>query len=185
MRLPAAASAALFFSTLAFAACSSTTDPPPPPPADASTPPPPDASVEASQDAAVCPPVGAPSGPSTWTSLYADFFGPTGKASCAGDGFCHGGPTQEGAKSAFYVCDSKDGCFASMRSKTGVNERDSNLVKDGDVADPKKAALFGVIRLTREDCTQSGFMPKRSPFRFSREDVLRIQAWIAAGANND
>jgi hypothetical protein len=161
-------------------ACSSSDDSTPPPAADAGTP-----ADATAADAAACPPLGPVTGATTWTSLYADLFGPTGKASCAGDGTCHGSPTQDGTKAAFYLCDSKDGCYKSLRSKTGVNSTDSNLVRDADVAAPKKAALFGILRVTKEDCSVSGFMPKRPPYRLTREEVARIEAWIAAGANDD
>ena len=174
---------ALLSCTFILGALSCSSSDPPPAAADAGAPV--DAAAEAALDAATCPPLGPVTGATTWTSLYADFFGPTGKASCAGDGACHGGPTQEGTKAAFYLCDSKDGCYKSMRSKTGVSTTDSNLVRDADVAAPKKAALFGILRVTKEDCTVSGFMPKRPPYRLTREEVARIEAWIPAGANDD
>src|SRR5579864_3724850 len=41
----------------------------------------------------------------TFTDLHRDFFGPSGAASCAGNGTCHGDASQMGAKSSGgYVC---------------------------------------------------------------------------------
>lgn len=117
----------------------------------------------------------------TFADLYRDFFGPTGQASCAGDGLCHGGPDKAGALgSSGYVCGSdKDACYAAMTGTPG-------LVTSQDTTDPTKSTLYLVARHRRPDGTLAGSMPKR-PVRyvFSTASMERIATWIKNGAKND
>src|SRR5580700_7404147 len=54
----------------------------------------------------------------TWTSLYAEYFGPAGVASCAGSGTCHGSAEEAGYMASMYLCPpgDKDGCYMGITS---------------------------------------------------------------------
>lgn len=114
----------------------------------------------------------------TWVDLHRDFFGPTGRASCAGDGACHGAANQPGAKATGYVCaGGRDECYAGI-----VNER-TKLVIPGDTTTPANKSFLHLV-LRKSDGT--GLMPKRPPeFVFTVGDMARIDAWIQRGAPND
>ncbi len=117
----------------------------------------------------------------TFTDLYRDFFGPTGQASCAGDGLCHGSPEKAGAKgsSGFVCATEKAACWTSMT--TGA----SALVTAADATSPSTSALVLSIRHRRPDGGVVGNMPKRPLYVFSVASMQRITTWIAAGAKND
>ncbi len=117
----------------------------------------------------------------TWTDLYRDLFGPTGQASCAGDGLCHGSASQAGARgSNGFVCADKDACYASMTAAS------PGLVTSTDTTDPTKSVLYLTLRHRRTDGSVTGSMPKR-PFSyvFSTASMARIATWIQSGAKND
>lgn len=139
-------------------------------------------STSSSGDASVDRPeerVDAGSG-STWTDLYRDFFGPTGAASCAGDGNCHGTRDTQGALgSQGYVCADKDGCWASMTAAS------PGLVTTADATDPTKSTLYVTLRHRRSDGSLAGSMPQRPSYVFSVASMDRIASWIQRGAKND
>lgn len=114
----------------------------------------------------------------TWTDLYRDLFGPTGGASCAGDGLCHGSADQAGAVASGFVCDSQAGCRASMLGNSG-------LVKSADFTAPQQSFLATIVRRRRSDGSLLGSMPKRPAYVFSRASMERIQTWIQNGAPDD
>lgn len=117
------------------------------------------------------------SGGSTWAELYRDYFGPTGRASCAGDGACHGSSDQPGAQASGYVCaGGQDGCYS------GITNPKTRLVVPGDTTTPPEKTGLHII-LRKSDGT--GIMPKRPEFVFADADMRRIDAWIASGAPND
>jgi hypothetical protein len=114
----------------------------------------------------------------TWTSLYQDYFGPTGKASCAGTGVCHGDTSQAGYQGSGYVCPPTAAqCYA------GITATAAGLVTPGPpVSDPTTAGLYGVLR----KCAGGGSMPKEpATVFFTAGDMARIGAWIQAGAPDD
>lgn len=115
-------------------------------------------------------------GPSTWSSLYADYFGPTGKASCAGDGQCHGGADQPGAKATGYVCaPNASACYETVTK--------SRIVVAGDTTTPPEQSLLHVVL---RKCDGTGIMPKRpASVVFSPSDMERIHNWLRKGAPND
>ncbi len=109
----------------------------------------------------------------TWAGIYADFFAPTGKGSCAGDGTCHGAANEPGAVASNFVCGAdKNACFESMTGASG-------LVDATNPAPP--SGLESIIR----KASGGGRMPLRSTVSFSIDDVARIRAWIKNGAKND
>jgi hypothetical protein len=114
----------------------------------------------------------------TWASLYGDYFGPTGKASCAGTGVCHGDTSQAGYQGSGYVCPPTAAqCYA------GITAAAAGLVTPGPpVSDPTTTGLYGVLR----KCAGGGSMPKEpATVFFTAGDMARIDAWIAAGAPDD
>jgi hypothetical protein len=119
----------------------------------------------------------------TWTALYADYFGGTGRAACSGDGQCHGAATQAGVSpSGGYVCppDDKDGCYTSLTSQTAA------LISPG--LSFQNDALYQYLRKpTSLAGTTLNNMPKTPTevYTFSAKDLDRIAAWVAAGAKND
>lgn len=117
----------------------------------------------------------------TWNGLYRDFFGPSGKASCAGDGTCHGDASQPGAQASAWICNQdKDACYKSIRG-------DSGLVTDADVTNTDPTKLPFLLDIIRKDQPAGqNRMPKRpTTISFSIDDVARIKAWIKNGAKND
>jgi hypothetical protein len=113
----------------------------------------------------------------TWGDLYRDFFGPTGKASCAGNGACHGDTSQAGYNGSGYQCPGTAAeCYAGITATT------PGLVTPGPVGDPTTTGLYLILR----KCSGGGLMPKApATVEFTAADMARIAAWIQAGAPND
>jgi hypothetical protein len=112
---------------------------------------------------------------STFTDLYTDFFGPTGRASCSASSICHV-PGGEGASVSGYMCSPDQGsCWTSMTS---------SIVPEGGSSSPDDTILYGALRKA-PPTAGSGPMPLDSTFEFCPGDLARIKAWIAAGAKND
>ncbi len=161
-------------SLIAALGCSATSTSGGEPRFDAAPPPPPSpAALDASTNSNADVDAGT-----TWADLHRDFFGATGRASCAGDGACHGAANQPGAKATGYVCaGGRDECYAGI-----VNER-TKLVVPGDTTTPANKSFLHLV-LRKSDGT--GLMPKRPPeFFFTVGDMARIDAWIQRGAPND
>lgn len=134
---------------------------------DASPQPGPECTIEAGADAEA-----------SWPALYADYFGPTGVASCGREpGNCHGGANDLGIPASGYVCTTEAECYASLTGK-------SHLVRiPEDVADAGHSILIAELRHKLPNGTITGSMPKRpSNCVFSPEAVARIEAWMASGA---
>jgi hypothetical protein len=111
-----------------------------------------------------------------WTSLYNDFFGPSGVASCAGTvGQCHGEASGLGAQASNYVCaGGVTGCYQ------GITNSAAGLVTVGDTTD---SPLTSTLYLTLRKACGGGTMPKQpANFFFSAADMQRIADWIGAGA---
>jgi hypothetical protein len=143
----------------------------------------------------------------TWTDLYRDFFGPTGVASCAGNGHCHGDPSQPGAQASFYVCappasdagvaptaEAGSNADAALAADAVASEPDSFAAARAACLDSMKSAglvaagtafsdsrLYSVLRKE----SGGGYMPQSPPYSFSADDIQRMTDWVAAGANND
>ncbi len=115
----------------------------------------------------------SPLGPATWTGIYADYFGPTGTAGCAG-ATCHTSTDQSGYVVSKFICPDKDACYTSL---TGT----SKMILPTDAANPAKSKLMRNLR----QVGNAGKMPSGSGFVFSASDAARIGAWIAGGAKND
>ncbi len=51
----------------------------------------------------------------TWTDLYTCYFGPSGKTSCVGQGFCHGSSNGTGAFPVGWTCGTtRESCWQGM-----------------------------------------------------------------------
>ncbi len=118
--------------------------------------------------------------PASWSALYKDVFGPTGTASCAGTGACHGSKDQLGARgSGGFVCADQDGCRASI-----LDPATGPLVGPEDKSAPETSGLYGVLRRVEGGRTV-GIMPKTPAYVFTEAELGRIKTWIANGAPND
>ena len=133
----------------------------------------------------------SPQGPSTWTALYADYFGPTGLANCSSLSTCHGSAMATGAGTSGFVCGtSKDECWQGMTVGTNCVA----AVPPCPIVQGKVAETTGLYNnLHKVDATgkQTGTMPLNGAtltakgYVFSPSDVARISAWIAQGAPNN
>jgi hypothetical protein len=115
----------------------------------------------------------------TWSELYADYFGGTGRATCAGNGSCHGTTSGAGFASSQYVCppDDKDACYKSMLSASaGLITSGQTLENDFLYQAIRKEAAVGLNNMPLEPVQIYTFTPT---------DLARISAWVAAGAPND
>jgi len=114
-----------------------------------------------------------------FSDLFRDYFGPTGRASCAGNGACHGTAAEAGSASSGFVCGSNASeCRTSMLAMPLV------LVAPGNV---DTSYLVQVIRRRNAAGVVEGFMPKSPPFSytFTERGMARIRAWIAEGAQDN
>jgi hypothetical protein len=109
---------------------------------------------------------------STWTELYADYFGGNGRAACAGNGSCHGSSSQLGAGASMYICPpdgdaGKDTCYTTMVSSGTASQ-----------------LIASVLRSVK---CPACLMPQAPTqiYEFSQTDVDRISAWIDAGTPNN
>jgi len=139
-----------------------------------------DAGSEASGpvDAGIDAPIVVEAGLQTWSSLYRDYFGPGGHASCAGDGMCHGGPMQPGYANSGFLCPKGD---ASTACWTGITSQDA----DGGAGLITPDAGFAADYLDQVLCQDDGLegeMPKFCSYSFSAYDLARIGDWVNAGA---
>ncbi len=112
----------------------------------------------------------------TWKDLYADFFGPSGRAGCAGAGnACHAEGSATGAARSSFVCANESSCRESLLGK-------SNLVQSKDSAKPEYAFLIGVLRKKKPDGSVGGTQPTSPLFVFHANSIDRIKTWIGNGA---
>ncbi len=120
---------------------------------------------------------------STWSSLYADFFGPTGTAQCGdttrSDGTstssCHHDATGNGALASGFICgDTSDSCYQ------GITSPSAQFAGERVVAACQPSQSF-LLTILRHD--GGGIMPLYpASVAFSDADMARVRAWIAAGA---
>jgi len=92
-----------------------------------------------------------------FSDLYRDYFGPTGAASCAGNGQCHGDSSQAGSMASSYVCGSTaTGCYQGMISGGLINPSDKTTP-------PQDTLLWSTIR----KCSGGGTMPLDPPYTYT------------------
>ena len=128
------------------------------------------------------------SGGSTWTELYGCYFGPTGKASCSGLGWCHGSPSFQGG-GAFLCGTSKDECytaFTTFGAQSVVHgwlrpEDPSTCSLPCDMpCNPYPPYVPATGTLTGCDPEDGGAM-----YTFTPEDFARLDDWLGKGAPNN
>jgi hypothetical protein len=122
----------------------------------------------------------------TWTSLYADLFGPTSLGQCGdssrgdsnGSSSCHHDSGGNGALSSGFVCgDTQDSCYQGITSPMAQFLGARVVI----ACDPDNSFLPKVLRHTG-----GGIMPfYPNSVTFSDADLARVKAWIAAGAPNN
>jgi hypothetical protein len=146
------------------------------------------------------------SGPgTTWTSLYDDFFGPSGQASCASQGVCHGSASEPGAQTSGFVCGaSKDECWAGMTQ--GINPDAGGIfcpivclgtcpqdTQPCAITDPTKQPLYQDIHkstsggLNNMPCggNLQTCLAASAAYTFTADDLARITTWIQQGAQDN
>jgi hypothetical protein len=110
----------------------------------------------------------------TWSSLYRDIFGPTGKpGSCSFQSNCHGSPEGDGAIAGSGIdCFDQNGCRQSMI--------DAGLLKPRLARDPDSGGLVSILRRRTPDGEVNGLMPK-SPgsYTYPEACLVRIRGWIS------
>jgi hypothetical protein len=118
----------------------------------------------------------------TWSSLYRDYFGPTGVASCEKEGFCHGTTSGVGYQTSSFLCPTGDGgvttCWQTMTAADG-----------GYLVTPDAGESFADSNLGAILCypaNPGGRMPTNGDetcaYYFTASDIQRISDWIATGA---
>lgn len=136
-----------------------------------------DPSVDGGGDAGIsayCAEAGDRGDGSTFSDLYRDFFGPTGRASCGAQSICHVEGGTGAQTSGGYVCTpDQQACWSSM-TKT--------IVPSGGTATPEQTTLYRALRKA-PPTPGSGPMPRSSPFAFCPDDLKRIADWISTGAS--
>jgi len=134
-------------------------------------------------DATVAPPVPVFSldAGATWSSLYRDYFGPAGVASCSGDGGCHASSSAVGAQFSRYhlTCPAGDASAACYASFVSRGDGGANLIEPD--------ASFASDPLSRLLCQPDGggFMPLTCSYYFTPVDLQRIGAWVSSGAKDN
>ncbi len=115
----------------------------------------------------------------TFTDLHADFFGPTGRATCGRSG-CHSKKGDDGeiASGGFVCAPDKDACYTTMVGAT---------LKITEIPSGKGATDTILYRALRheEGGKLVGNMPFNKSYVFTADDMRRVEAWLAAGAKND
>lgn len=134
----------------------------------------------------------APQGPPTWTALYADYFGPSGVASCTSLTSCHDNPAAEGTSYSGFLCGTtKDSCYQGM---TGTNCKNGAMVPCPLVTstgDPTMTGLYTWLNKIDPTGTRSGSMPLNGKtitakgYVFTQSDLKRITDWISQGAQEN
>ena len=137
----------------------------------------------------------APTCDPTWTSLYANFFGPTGQASCgpSSQSSCHGAPTETGATFSGFVCGStQDECWQGMTVGAAADAGiPPILMPDG--GDPTMSQLWFSLHKTTGSAVLAN-MPCGDPpacltaqatYSFTDSDLSCISTWAQQGAPNN
>jgi hypothetical protein len=141
-------------------------------------------------------------GAATFTSLYADFFGPSGQATCTAQAGCHGTAGASGAQTSGFVCgQTKESCWEGMTK--GINPVDAGgpVVCVGICpqntsftcpTDPTKQTLYGGLHkvqaagLNNMPCSSVPVCrASQSPYTFTQDDLARISTWIQQGAQDN
>ena len=129
----------------------------------------------------------------TFSDLYICYFGPQGRANCSSQSFCHGSPSAFGAIGSAFVCGTtKEACWQ------GMTQAMAPIVPSGSSQNPSATAL---VESLRQGPNQPSAMPcnpvqvsatlytclatSGGNYTFTADDIARIDAWIAEGAEDN
>jgi len=129
----------------------------------------------------------------TWSALYVDYFGPPqpadggqvgGRASCAGNGNCHGTIAGGGYLSTGFLCADKEGCYGGITSQNSMN---TIFLTPGDPLS-KDLLYTGALRSVDHPLNQMPLAPPPgypTAYSFTDVDIQRLAAWVDAGFPNN
>jgi hypothetical protein len=142
--------------------------------------------VDCSPDAGPC---------STWSHLYACYFGPTASnAGCAGSSECHGNADGSGAVMSGFVCGlTQQSCFQGITTSLDPMAHIPLVDPTAKTAIPLRQALYkanttpGGISANNMPTTTANGPPvvNANWAGFTPADIACIQGWVSAGAKND
>ena len=122
----------------------------------------------------------------TWTALYKDLFGPASIGQCGsatrtgqnGTTSCHQDGTGNGAQASGFICGTtQQDCY------TGITNPAAQFIGQQVVVACSPCGSY-LTQVLRHD--GGGIMPfYPEDAVFSDDDMARVSAWIAAGAQND
>ncbi|HEY8041650.1 MAG TPA: hypothetical protein VIF15_17715 [Polyangiaceae bacterium] len=130
----------------------------------------------------------ATGGGHTWTDLYTCYFGPTGKASCSAQAFCHSQPDGTGTQASFLCGTSKESCFQGLSALASpVDILTGALRKNGGQATDN---LLGNMPCNPSPLPDGKISCPAPPdvgraYTFTQDDLDRISAWIHEGAQDN
>jgi hypothetical protein len=135
---------------------------------------------------------------STWTDLYADYFGPGGSGSCSGQSYCHDTAAATGAMTSGFVCGpTQESCWEGM--VFGI-PADAGGGIFPPLASSEGAQLFSALHKTTSSGQDLDNMPcgaapqgaepplclsTNAAYAFTPADLARITSWIQQGAQDN
>jgi hypothetical protein len=131
----------------------------------------------------------------TWSDLYQCYFGPSGRAACAGMSDCHTSASKVvGSGGLFFVCGlTKDTCWQGFTSTLVAGDAGPMPVKGAGNTLQYLRAPGSMIPIMPCNVTgQKDGVPTcnltgaaGNAYTFSKDDLDRINAWIADGAQDN
>jgi len=119
----------------------------------------------------------------TWQALYRDYFGPAGRASCQGDGHCHGGTSEIGFEGSGFLCPASDAGAACFMSITSTGDDSADLITpDASFTSDQISSVLCQDNATVGQMPTGGDLGNGCAYSFTTVDIQRIADWIAAGA---
>jgi hypothetical protein len=132
-------------------------------------------------------------GGTTWTSLYTDYFSPSGKASCTGPD-CHALASDFGSGYSTFVCGvSKDSCWQGLVLGQMTDAGALPPILPADAGDITQTTFWyslhkeaGSPVFNNMPCGAPTSCPANmSLYTFNAADLQRIQQWYEQGALNN
>jgi hypothetical protein len=131
----------------------------------------------------------------TFTSLYANYFGPSGQATCTAQASCHGTAAASGAMTSGFVCgQTKESCWQGMTM--GIPADAGGVfppIAPPNAGDPTQTQLYGGLHKSKASglnnmpcggnlvtCPSSG-----STYTFTPDDLSCISTWLQQGAQDN
>jgi hypothetical protein len=138
-------------------------------------------------DPVLCPPG---NGGSTWTDLYADYFGPCGSASCSGQSECHLDANSAGTKLSGFACGvTQESCWEGIAVGIPLDAGGGfpPIVTGALVSALHKSQPTGLDQnnMPCGEAAEFACPPATSPYAFTPADLARISSWIQQGAQDN